>query len=248
MRTDSEQVLRAWEAGLVAGPRRRATTLLRAFSPHLDDATVRAMPLGALDRELFGIRGALFGEQFVARVRCADCNEQLQIEFAATHVLTAPAPVAPRPVRLSIDDDASAELVIVARPPVVDDLQHAAAAPDARAAQQLVLRRCVESARRADESIDADELPQAALDALGAEFDAADPDAHIELEARCPQCGRVAPHVFDIAAFLWAEIEAEALRLLHDVHRLAAGYGWREADILGMSALRRRAYLEMLTS
>jgi hypothetical protein len=34
-------------------------------------------------------------------------------------------------------------------------------------------------------------------------------------------------------------------RLLREVHTLALAYGWREADILNMSARRRRFYLEM---
>ena len=35
-------------------------------------------------------------------------------------------------------------------------------------------------------------------------------------------------------------------RLLRQVHTLAMAYGWREIDILSMSALRRQVYLEML--
>ena len=41
------------------------------------------------------------------------------------------------------------------------------------------------------------------------------------------------------------EVEAEAMRLLRDVHVLARQYGWREADIIAMSPLRRQMYVEM---
>jgi len=41
------------------------------------------------------------------------------------------------------------------------------------------------------------------------------------------------------------EIRAEAARLMHEVDLLARTYGWRESDILDLSAARRRAYVEM---
>jgi hypothetical protein len=51
---------------------------------------------------------------------------------------------------------------------------------------------------------------------------------------------------FDIAAYLWQEVDARARRALRDTHTLARAYGWREADILAMSDFRRQQYLEMV--
>jgi len=53
--------------------------------------------------------------------------------------------------------------------------------------------------------------------------------------------------MFDIVSFFWSEICVQAKRLLREVHILARAYGWREADILSMSAARRQLYLEMVT-
>jgi hypothetical protein len=52
--------------------------------------------------------------------------------------------------------------------------------------------------------------------------------------------------MFDIVPYLWTEINAWAMRLLREIHSLATAYGWREADILAMSAVRRHWYLEMI--
>ncbi len=52
--------------------------------------------------------------------------------------------------------------------------------------------------------------------------------------------------LFDIAAYFWAELAAEAKRLLREVDALARAYGWREADILALSPRRRQAYLELI--
>jgi hypothetical protein len=54
--------------------------------------------------------------------------------------------------------------------------------------------------------------------------------------------------LFDIGRYLWEELRAQAVRLLHEVHTLARFYGWREADILALSAARRHAYLELAAS
>ena len=73
----------------------------------------------------------------------------------------------------------------------------------------------------------------------------ADPQADVQLALVCPACGHTWQATFEIVSFLWAELSAWAERTLADVHALASTYGWREADILAMSARRRQRYLEL---
>ena len=70
--------------------------------------------------------------------------------------------------------------------------------------------------------------------------------AETQLALRCPACEQEWEETLDIVAFLWREIEARARRLVREIHWLAATYGWAEADILAMSAVRRALYLEMM--
>jgi len=125
-------------------------------------------------------------------------------------------------------------------------LESASIATSAGAAQAIILERCIESASRGGDDVRVRELSEAAVEALGAQLEVADPAAHIELDASCPSCLESSRHTLNVAEFLWREIECEALRLLNDVHRLARGYGWHESEILALSPVRRRAYLEML--
>ena len=74
-----------------------------------------------------------------------------------------------------------------------------------------------------------------------------DSQADVHLEFDCPACSAKWSAVFDILAFLWGELDAWAQRLLLEVHSLASAYGWREADILEMSATRRSIYLNMVS-
>ena len=74
-------------------------------------------------------------------------------------------------------------------------------------------------------------------------MDAADPWAELTLGIRCPACGHEDGAAFDIAAYLWEEIDSHARQLLDDIHTLATAYGWTEPDILALSDARRAAYL-----
>lgn len=67
-----------------------------------------------------------------------------------------------------------------------------------------------------------------------------------ESSLTCPSCNHGWHALFDIVSFFWSEIQSWASRIMREVHLLASAYGWRETDILAMSPLRRRLYLEMV--
>jgi len=69
------------------------------------------------------------------------------------------------------------------------------------------------------------------------------PDA---LEMTCDNCGKRSSSAFDIRAFFWRELSARAQHIILDVHDLARAYGWRESDVLSLSTVRRRRYLELV--
>ena len=117
-----------------------------------------------------------------------------------------------------------------------------AAAGDAR---RRLLERCLLESRRAGQAQTPDQLPSAVVEAISAKMAEADPQADVQLALVCPACGHTWQATFEIVSFLWAELSAWAERTLADVHALASTYGWREADILAMSARRRQRYLEL---
>jgi hypothetical protein len=90
-------------------------------------------------------------------------------------------------------------------------------------------------------------LPETVIAALAEYMTQCDPQAEVQLNLTCPVCGQSWPVMFDVVSFFWSEICVQAKRLLREVHTLARAYGWREADILEMSAARRQFYLEMVT-
>ena len=96
--------------------------------------------------------------------------------------------------------------------------------------------------------VQVDALPDSVTTSLAERMTECDPGAETLLNLDCPACGHRWQAPLDVAAFVWAEINALSRRLLREVQTLARAYGWREPDILTMSAVRRQAYLEMAGS
>jgi hypothetical protein len=92
-----------------------------------------------------------------------------------------------------------------------------------------------------------DQLPDNILNAVAEHMAAVDPQADVHLNLTCPGCEHSWSALFDILSFFWQEIEAWAYRTLNEVHTLASAYGWREWDVLTMSAWRRQLYLQMVS-
>jgi hypothetical protein len=84
------------------------------------------------------------------------------------------------------------------------------------------------------------------LEAVVDQMGKADPHGDLQIDISCPLCHQENQLSFDIASFLWIEVEALARRLLEEVHILASAYCWSEGEILAMSSMRRQIYLNLV--
>lgn len=114
------------------------------------------------------------------------------------------------------------------------------------AGYRVLLGRCLIEARHDGDPVPAAALPNNVVTSIAGCLGELDPQAEVLLDMVCPDCGTQWQALFDIAGFLWAELDAWARRTLLEVHRLAWTYGWREADILALSQQRRQRYLQMI--
>ena len=112
--------------------------------------------------------------------------------------------------------------------------------------ESSLLARCLISVEQGGSPIDFDKLPVEVIEGVTESMADADPLADLQLNLICPDCEHGWSALFDIASFLWTEIEVWAWRMLRDVHTLAQAYGWPERDILSLSPMRRQFYLEMV--
>lgn len=89
-------------------------------------------------------------------------------------------------------------------------------------------------------------LTDAELSAVSAAMEEADPLPSFRVASACPACAAQGEHALDLEGLLLALLARRQRALIHDVHRLAAEFGWSEADVLAIPEWRRRAYLRLL--
>ena len=236
------ELLEIWERGSAQPPTERALTLLRAARPDLETEMLANLSIGRCDGLLLSLREAIFGRQLASVTNCPDCREQLELGFDINQVrLAETLHEAEQSHSLIVDD-----FEVTFRLPNSRDLAVASAAADVDSARDSLMTRCVSSARRDGQQVNSDQIPSRILERVEEEMSKLDAQANIQVELECPSCRRGWTTAFDIVGFFWSELDAWAQRLLIEVHKLAAVYGWREADILAMSATRRSTYLNII--
>ncbi|MEV0603440.1 hypothetical protein AB0I82_29670 [Streptomyces sp. NPDC050315] len=244
--TGPAELLATWEAGLALQDSGRALLLHRAARPETGTDALLSVPAGERAADLFALRRALFGERMQVKLACADpeCGAAMEFELDAAE-LDAVRPAPPEDGLRVAEDGWS---VTFRLPSVADLTETAAAATDAADARRLLGARCAVSARKDGREAGPEEvarLPEAVLKRFAEAVEQADPGAEVTLNIACPECGAATPAELDIAAYLWTELDAWARDVLLDVHLLASAYGWSEPEILALSPLRRRYYLEL---
>jgi hypothetical protein len=95
-------------------------------------------------------------------------------------------------------------------------------------------------------ALDVSALPDDIRHRLDDAMAKSDPLADLHLALRCPACSHAWSATLDIVDYLWGELDDWAQDLLSEVHQIARAYAWSEHDILTMSPLRRRYYLDLL--
>jgi hypothetical protein len=207
--------------------------------PEFNHTELAALSIGWRDAQLFELRELTFGPRLDGFTACGQCQERLEFTLDIT-ALRHRTSASPASEEFEFETDGRA---LHFRLPNSHDLAAVGTCEDVVAARRLLAERCVlQASRNGDVTV---ELSDQTIRQLARHIGECAPEAEVMLDFACPSCGHEWQSLFDIAAFFWAEIAAQARRLLREVHQLASAYGWREADILAMSARRRRAYLEM---
>ncbi len=240
------ELLAVWEQGLTQTPVERALSLFSAACPDAAPNELARLPIGWRDGQLLTLREWTFGPALTSLAACPVCNERVELAFETSDIRAETEAESEKPLLLNV-----AEHELALRLPNSEDLMAIAneesAASNPATARTLLLARCILQARRGDAGVTIEDLPAEVGVAAARAMAEADPQADVQLALACPNCGHEWQANFDIVAYFWAEINGWAVRLLREVHALAAAYGWREADILALSPLRRQLYLEMLS-
>jgi hypothetical protein len=233
-------VLRIWEDGHRQTTIDRALTILETAYPSEAREALTTLPIGVRDSRLLAVREATFGAALNCLSTCPVCSETTELMLDTVELqsaITPPLEVSDRHL-VAVDG-----WEIEFRLPNSCDLKEVIEAGDPTDPQQQLIERCIFHVVKDGKSA----APTAKIvDHVYAEMARLDPGAELDLVLTCPNCESEWHAPFDIARFLWIEIEATAKRLLREVATLARAYGWREADILAQSADRRQTYLDLM--
>ena len=233
------ELLTVWERGLAQSWVQRPLSLLAVACPEQSMDELAQLSIGQRDGRLLTLREQTLGSQVVSQVTCNHCGEQVEINFEISDIRL----LSEAPAQLSLEQDG---YEVAFRLPNSRDLAATVDLPDVEAVTKQLLQRCLVTVQHQGRSLRVDQLPAEILQMVLTQMEQADPQANVLLAIGCPACGYEWQPVFDIVWFFWRELDAWAQRLLREIHSLASAYGWREADILAMSAQRRQLYLEMI--
>jgi hypothetical protein len=234
-------VMHIWEVGARQHPIDRALTMLSALFPGWSRHDLALLSIGQRDGHLLTLREQLFGTHLLVLATCPVCAERVEFGLQTADIRTPLAPDGQQPVFELVVD----AFTIQCRLPNSTDLAAIVHCDTVEQARRLLEQRCVLEVRHGEEVVSEAALPEQWREHLAARLREYDPQAEILFNLQCPACEHSWQMLFDIGAFLWEEIGAQARRLLRDVHTLARCYGWREADILALSQTRRQWYLEL---
>jgi hypothetical protein len=245
----ASNLLEILERGRGALPAEQALAMLGFAFPQASAVDLARLTIGQRDACLLRLREQTFGSRLKGLADCPACHERLELAFDARDLYDPTTLPADSATIESVHAPASFRMdayEVTFRLPTSADLNSLASQPESTPARDALLKACLVSVRKDGELVNGSSLPSEVWNALEEKMADADPLANLTLAVSCPACGHTWQIMFDIVSYLWSEVNAWATRLLREVHILASAYGWREADILSMSAWRRQRYLEMI--
>ena len=207
------------------------------------DAAVAQWPLGLANARLLELRAALFGSAWDCVADCPACAQVAEVRLDIPAMLAAVPnnDAAQAPGWHAIDESPATPHF---RLPVLADLASAGPADSTSAARLLHAIVAAPAPHATDAALV--DVPPHMRTAIEQQLLCLDPLAAIDIVMDCPSCGHRWRAAAEVIGMLWADVSALAKRLLADVTRLAAVFGWSEQQILALSPVRRQRYLDMV--
>ncbi len=240
----AHQILRIWEIGQNQHPLDRALTLLAFGCPEISQEQLASLSIGQRDAYLLTLREITFGQKMNGFAECPNCGDRLEFDLNVSDIRVAEI-LSPKVEMYNL---LSEGVELQFRLPNSQDLAAIVGYKDVKTANSLLIQRCILQASKSNNSLTYNDLSPVVVNQLVQQMAQCDPQAEILLNLNCPACEHSWQLLFDIVSFFWTELTARAKRLLQEVHTLARFYGWREADILSMTGVRRQMYLDLIGS
>jgi hypothetical protein len=240
--SQQRELVELWSRVHGMAPALRGAALLSNSGSDLTSPEILRLSIGERDRRLLAMRSELFRDRIAAVADCPQCSTALDLEFRLSDFALEPSRTREHePLRI-----AKEEYDVTFRLPASEDVAYVSRARNVEQGRRMLLSRCVLSATWGGSDVPVAQLPEEVVAAIAQRMSEADPAGDINLRLDCPACKHGWNAPFDIAAFLWTELDAVVRRGLAEVAELASAFGWAEADILAMPSARKDFYLSMV--
>jgi Phage tail assembly chaperone proteins, E, or 41 or 14 len=210
-------------------------------APAMSEDIARDMLVG--DREYLVVR--LFEQSCGAatnvQLRCPgeDCGKIMDVALPLAAMVPDPRPLSRGRHELDLQSDPPRRITF--RLPTGADQEALSDIADETRAAAALLARCT--------GLDQDELDGlgvAACEEIEAAMEQLAPQADVEIEANCPECGRLFSGRSALPLHCLAEVATQAAWVEREVHVLAWHYHWSEAEILSLTRMKRRRYIDLI--
>jgi hypothetical protein len=235
------RLLALWERGIGHCGWARADAILHAANGEPVSGTLGQCALALLE-----LHTRLFGTDLALLSHCPACGAVA--EFGSTCERLASEMAAPAggvPSHYSVEADG---FTLEFRLPDTTDVVAASSEPTDESFARHVLARCVHGCTRDGATVPLSAVSEAALDAVSRRMDALDPAASMSFALECPNCATRWNASLDVGRLVWDKVRASAEQVLLDIDLLARTYGWTEREVLGLTPVRRAAYVQLASA
>ena len=212
------------------GPATRLISLTAALWGE-EESAIRSLTLSSWEERLLTLRSDVFGPRIEAELMCPDCGTGALLVFD-----TEDLPVAATPVQVP---ETGMDLSALTTGDIAD-------LEEAGLKGEEALAFLLSRAGELDSTSAADTLQGPRREELIAALEILVAGLALELGTTCVDCGSPITAPFDVSAFVDAEIETRAARLLDEVHVIAMAYHWGHSEILDLPFFLRQAYISRI--
>lgn len=239
----TSELLTIWEREMNQPLIQKTLILLCQACQEMESNDVAKLSIGDRDVRLFQLRQWMFGSILKNIADCPACTERIEWETSIKDLRLPPVHNHEPAKEFDLEVD---EFNIRFRLPNSIDISSVIANNVRQPDPRMLLITFILEARCNQDMYEINDLPDKVLKALDRRIEELDPQADIRMKINCPNCNHQWDARFDIASYLWTEINSWTKRILRDVCILARTFGWSEQDILKMNSTRRHLYLEMV--
>lgn len=179
---EARDMLHLWESCATLHPIDRALSMLRVGAPEESYDALAALPIGERERLAVALRVRTFGLAAEGASECPACGLAHEVDPPLEAILSTP-----RARTEPLDLEARGYQLVVRAPDSYDQAAITRCDDEASGLRTL-LARCVSSASRDGESVEAGTLPEEVISAIAEVLSSVDSNAETLIDLTCSRC------------------------------------------------------------